>query len=73
LPSALIIGAACGLLGAAYVAANTYVNMFRKDYFAQPLIRVFEVVVLAFVTTSFAYWLPYTVQATCFPVSTSTE
>lgn len=32
IPTALIIGAICGLLGAAFVTLNTYVSMFRKDY-----------------------------------------
>lgn len=66
LPPALFIGIFCGMIGAFFVYMNTLVNMFRKEYMSSPFFRVVEVTLLAFVTTSFAYWLPYVVYAQCF-------
>lgn len=68
LPAALIIGSFCGILGVIFVSMNTYVHMFRKDFLSSPALRVTEVVVIAMVTSSFAYWLPYTANAICFPM-----
>lgn len=66
IPTALIIGAGCGLLGSAFVAGNTYVNMFRKVYYDSPIKKCMEVTILAFITSSFFYWLPYVTAAKCY-------
>ena len=73
MPTAITIGAICGILGALFVAANTYVNMFRKVYFNSSAGRIFEVTLIAIVTTAFAFWLPYWIQSECVPVGNSTD
>ena len=65
-PTALIIGAVCGVIGATWICLNTYVHMFRKDYLSHPIMRVVEVSVLAFMTASFAFWLPFVINQECF-------
>lgn len=67
LPAAIIIGTVCGALGALWVTINTYYHIFRKHYLNSDIMKVIEVSVLAAVTTSFAFWLPLTVQETCLP------
>jgi H+/Cl- antiporter ClcA len=57
----LIIGAVCGLIGATWICLNTYVHMFRKDYLSHPIMKVVEVSILAFITASFAFWLPFVI------------
>ena len=66
LPGALIIGAVCGLLGALFVSMNTYCGMFRREHMSSSSLKMVEVTILALATTSFAYWLPYWVQAECY-------
>ena len=70
LPAAIIIGIVCGILGAKWVTLNNYYHSFRKAHFDSQVMQVVEVTVLAFVTTSFAFWLPLTDQAKCFPLPT---
>jgi chloride channel 7 len=73
LPAAIFIGLFCGLLGAFYVWANTLVNLFRKDYMFHPTMKVLEVCMLSFVTTSVAYWLPYLIKANCYGKGTTND
>jgi hypothetical protein len=35
--------------------------MFRKDYLSHPIMKVVEVSILAFITASFAFWLPFVI------------
>ena len=42
--------------------------MFRKEYLFTPVMKVIEVTLLALVTTSFAFWLPYCAQSMCFVI-----
>ena len=72
-PTALIIGAVCGVIGATWICLNTYVHMFRKDYLSHPIMRVVEVSVLAFMTASFAFWLPFVINQECFKSIDSSE
>ena len=65
LPTALIIGIICGCAGAFFIWANTYVVIFRQEYIKSPFARVVEVSVLSFITTSFAFWLPYLMPNSC--------
>jgi hypothetical protein len=57
----------CGLIGAGFVASNTYVNMFRKQFYRHPMSKVGEVTLLAFITATYFYWFPYWAKAKCFP------
>lgn len=59
IPTAIIMGIFCGCAGALFIWANTYVQIFRQEYFKSPFMKVVEVCVLSGITTSFAFWLPY--------------
>jgi hypothetical protein len=65
LPSAVVVGVICGLLSASWVAGHCYVQMFRRIYMDTPIKKISEVTVLAFVTTTVFYWLPYWTNANC--------
>lgn len=67
IPTSVAIGSFCGLLGSGWIAGNTYMNMFRKIYYVGHLKKCAEVTVLAFITTSLFYWLPFWTAAKCFP------
>ena len=66
IPTSIVIGSLCGLVGSGWTIGNTYVNMFRKLYYTTHLQKCAEVTVLAFITTTMFYWLPFWAQAKCF-------
>lgn len=73
LPAALIIGSICGLVGAAFVSANTYVNMFRIEYLSSQHMKVVEIALITLATTTFAFWLPYFVNSECYSSGSSDD
>jgi H+/Cl- antiporter ClcA len=62
---AIVLGAVCGILGALFVTANTYVNMFRKIFLTKSFLKPLECVLIAFFTATFWYWTPYLANERC--------
>lgn len=68
-PIIMIIGAICGLLGAAFVVMNTWTGMFRKSMITRNWLKPIEVALFAFVTATFFFWAPYVAQENCEPTA----
>ena len=51
-PAALIIGAACGILGAIFIDVNTRMGILRKKYVNNNCRKVFEVCFFSFITAA---------------------
>jgi H+/Cl- antiporter ClcA len=66
LPAALIIGCFSGLFSSGFIVCNTYINMFRNEFFSGSVMKVIEVTLISIVTTTFFYWLPYFSGALCY-------
>ena len=69
LPSSFINGALCGLLGAAFVSVNTYINIARKSIITKQWARPLEAVFFSFLTTTAFFWAPYFFEQ-CKPSAT---
>lgn len=61
LPIFMVLGAVCGLLGSLFVWLNVKMTSLRHKYVpvSSPLKRTVEVIIVAFVTSSLAFWMCY--------------
>lgn len=61
LPIFMALGVVCGLLGSMFVWLNVKMTSLRHKYIpvSSPLKRTIEVIIVAFVTSSLAFWFSY--------------
>jgi len=55
LPSGIILGVICGLLGALFIGVSIRLGMLRKIYINTSIRKVLEAIIFAFVTASIFY------------------
>ena len=70
IPSCLINGALCGIIGAVFVKLNFKLSIYRKKFVTEKWMRVLEAIVISFISTSAFFWLPYFFKADCVNEST---
>ena len=59
IPAAIIIGIICGILGAGFIFFNLNLNKCRKKIIKWDWLKVIEVALFSFATSSVFFWAPY--------------
>lgn len=59
LPSSIICGAVCGVMGAGFIIVNSYMGFVRKKYIDVPWKKLGEAVFFSLATTFAFYWAPF--------------
>jgi H+/Cl- antiporter ClcA len=59
IPSSIIVGALCGVLGGIFVIVNSNLGLLRKKLITENWMKITEATLFSIMTTSTFYWLPH--------------